>query len=89
MAAFNEKKQYSKNEYLSHREVVKLLADLRGFRVQKDNLPSMTSAHVGMTEKGELVYIEYIIGPGDSYVVTFMRPAKKIERDYYFQGDHL
>lgn len=78
-------KKYSPKEYLSHREVVKLLADSRGFSVKKENLPPFTFAHVGMDDNGELVYIEYLIGPGDSYVVTFMRPANKKERNFYFK----
>lgn len=77
--------KYSPKEYLGHREVVILLADLRGFSVKKDNLLPFTFAHVGMAYTGKLAYIDYLIGPGDSYVVTFMRPANKKERNFYFK----
>ncbi len=80
----NSEKTYAPNEYISHTGVLKVLADLRGFRVKKDTLPPFTWAHVGMIGDNEIVYIEYTYGPGDSFVVKFMRPANKEELDFYY-----
>lgn len=74
-------KEYEKKDFPSHKMVCDMLEDRRAFYIRGE--PSMTTRFVGKHIDGNIVYVEYILGPGDHYLVTYMREASEEEKAFY------
>ncbi len=77
----NELKIYEKKDYPSHQMVVSMLEDPHAFYIRGE--PSMKTRFVGKYKDGNIVYVEYILGPGDHYMVIYMREANDEEKAFF------